>query len=82
MSRIEKLYQKIKNNPKNVRYSELRTLIEYYGYKLRSSGNGSHRWFRKQGCLSIHFPEHQPIGIYYVKYALKILEEYCEIDLQ
>ena len=82
MSRIEKLFQKIKNNPKNVQYSELRTLIEYHGYDLRSSGSGSHRWFRRKGFPNIHFPVHRPLGIKYVKDAIKILEEYCEIDLQ
>ena len=81
MVKILKLYQKIKNNPKNVSYSELRTLIEYCGYEQRPSSSGSHRWFRKKGCPPIHFPEHHPIGKNYVKDTLNILEVYCENDL-
>jgi len=80
MSRKEKLYAKIQQNPSNVRYEELRTLLEMCGYVLRPSGGGSHRWFNKPGCEPIHFPEHRPVGSVYVKKALRILEKNCDFN--
>ena len=80
MSRRMKLYAKIRQNPKDVRYEELKTLLELCGYSLRQTSGGSHRWFVKPGCEPIHFPEHHPVGEVYVKKALKVLEDNGSLD--
>lgn len=80
MSRRQKLFERIETNPTNISYSQLRTLIESFGYELRSGGKGSHRWFTKTGCPPIHFPQKNPLGEVYVKKVLKILRDLAEAD--
>ena len=45
MSKTAKLLKKIKDNPKNVRFSEIETLLNTLGVETRS--RGSHYTFRK-----------------------------------
>jgi len=82
MSRRQKLFEKIETNLKNVSYSQMRSLIESYGYELRQGGKGSHRWFTKTGYPPIHFPEKKPLSEVYVKEVLKILKGLGESDDQ
>ena len=49
MSRKDKLLKAIKNNPKDVRFEDLKKLLISYGYEANNSG-GSHWVFRKEGC--------------------------------
>ena len=80
MNRKKKLYERIKKSSANVKFDGLKTLLELCGYTLRTSSGGSHRWFIKKGCEPIHFPEHRPLGEVYVRKALRILEECCDLD--
>ena len=80
MSRIKKLYERIKNNPANVNYDDLMTLLDRCGYKLRPTSGWSHRWFFKKDCEPIHFPENRPIREVYVRRIIKVLEKNCDID--
>ncbi len=45
MSKIDKLLQKIKDNPKNVRFNDIENLLNGLGFKTRSKG--SHYTFKK-----------------------------------
>jgi len=44
----EEIYQKLKENPKNVRFEELCRAAELFGFEFRG-GKGSHRMFVKEG---------------------------------
>jgi predicted RNA binding protein YcfA (HicA-like mRNA interferase family) len=41
MSKRKKLLERIRRNPKNVSFEDLRKLLEHYGFELRRS-RGSH----------------------------------------
>jgi predicted RNA binding protein YcfA (HicA-like mRNA interferase family) len=45
MSKIGKLLERIKNNPRNVRFEEIESLLSGLGFKIRSKG--SHYTFKK-----------------------------------
>jgi len=45
MSKIDKLLQRTRNNPKNVRFEDIESLLNGLGFKIRS--RGSHYTFRK-----------------------------------
>ena len=47
MSKKE-IYQKLKKNPKNVKFEELCRAAELFGFEFRG-GKGSHRIFVKEG---------------------------------
>ncbi len=73
MSRYDKLLEKMKNNPKNISFEDLKKVLEKEGYLGINTG-GSHWVFRKEGQESITIPYKRPIKIIYVKKVLQLLE--------
>lgn len=81
MSQFEKLLQKIKNLDKNMRFEELRKILESYGYTMYApSGGSSHRTFRKSGKPPITIPEHTPIKRAYVLMVKEVIESEEQAD--
>ncbi len=75
MSKWEKLLSRIKNLDKNMRFAELKKILESYGYEMRSpSGGSSHCTFRKKGRNPITIPMHEPIKIVYILMVKEIIE--------
>lgn len=75
MSKFEKLIAKIKSLDKNLRFEELRKVLESYGYVMSAPKNGSsHYTFRKQGCNNITIPKHEPIKLVYVMLLKEVVE--------
>lgn len=72
MSKKEKLKDKIKNNPKNVSFETLKTLLISEGFALKGV-SGSHYTFSKAGYKNIVLPLHKPMKETYVKEVLKAL---------
>lgn len=73
MSQKEKLLKSLKNNPKNVRFEELKKVLEGYEFKLCHI-SGSHHKFKK-GSISVIIPYHKPLKEIYVKQVLSLIEE-------
>ena len=49
------------------RFNEIKKVLEAYGYTMSAPGSGSsHRVFRKQGCMPITVPVHDPVKRIYV----------------
>ena len=72
MSKFEKLLEKIKNNPKSVRFEEIEKVLLHSGFKeSQSRGGSSHYNFRKDGQL-FTIPRHGQ----FVKevYILQVIE--------
>lgn len=75
MTRWDKLLAKIQNLPKDLRFSELKKVLESYDYQMKSPGSGSsHFTFRKPGCAPITIPTHEPIKLFYVKLIKEVVE--------
>ena len=75
MSRWEKLLQRILSLSKDLRFDELRKVLESYGYRTDAPrGGSSHFTFRKQGCQPITIPKHEPIKKIYVEMVRDIVE--------
>ncbi len=75
MSQFDKLLQRIKSLDKNLRFEELRKVIESYGYEMSGpSGGSSHRIFRKKGRAPITIPQHEPIKRVYVEMVKELIE--------
>ena len=57
MSQFDKLLQRIHSLDKNMRFDELKKVLEHYGYQMRGpAGGSSHKTFRKAGCNPITIP--------------------------
>lgn len=75
MSKWDKLLMRISNLSKDIRFDELRKVMESYGYKMNSPRSGSsHYTFRKPGCQPITIPRHEPIKKVYVEMVKEIVE--------
>ena len=75
MSKWEKLFQKILSLSKDMRFDELRRVLESYGYEMNAPRSGSsHYTFRKAGCQPITIPKHEPIKKVYVQMVKEIVE--------
>ncbi|MDR1801337.1 MAG: type II toxin-antitoxin system HicA family toxin [Lachnospiraceae bacterium] len=75
MSKWDKLLSKVNTLSKDVRFSEIKKILEYYGYKMFSPGSGSsHCTFRKKGCNPITIPRHEPIKRVYIELVRNIVE--------
>ena len=75
MSKWDKLIARICDLSKDLRFDELRKVLESYGYKMNAPRNGSsHYTFRKHGCRPITIPKHEPIKKVYVEMVRQIVE--------
>ncbi len=75
MSKWDKLLMRISNLSKDIRFDELRKVMESYGYKMNAPMSGSsHYTFRKPGCQPITIPRHEPIKKVYVEMVKEIVE--------
>ena len=66
MSKWEKLLAKINALSKDLRFDELRKVLESYGYKMHAP--------RKEGCKPITIPKHDPIKKVYVELVREVVE--------
>lgn len=74
MSKWDKLLGKITSLSKDVRFSELRKILENYGYVMNNPRSGSsHYTFRKAGKMPITIPKDEPINLAYVKIVRDVI---------
>lgn len=75
MSKFEKLLQRIKMLDNNMRFDEVRKVLESYGYTMSGPGSGSsHKVFRKTGCAPITILVHEPIKRIYILMVKEVIE--------
>ena len=75
MSKWDKLLTRICSLSKDLRFDELRKVLESYGYEMNNpKGGSSHYTFRKQGCQPITIPKHEPIKKVYVEMVRQVVE--------
>ena len=75
MSQWDKLLQRICSLSKDLRFDELRKILESYGYTMVApKGGSSHYTFRKAGCSPITIPKHEPIKRVYVDMVRNVVE--------
>ncbi len=75
MSKWDKLIVKICFLSKDLRFDELKKVLEEYGYKMSVPRRGSsHYVFRKEGHNPITIPKHEPIKRAYVELVKEVVE--------
>ena len=81
MSKWDKLLTRICSLSQNLRFDELRKVLESYGYKMNVPRSGSsHYTFRKSGCQPITIPKHEPIKKVYVELVRQVVESEARND--
>lgn len=80
MSKFEKALQRLRENPKHVRFQEIERILEQLGFEKRQEGT-SHAVFRIPGHEPLTVPKRKPfVKPYYVKQLLKRLAEMGLLD--
>ena len=75
MSAWDKLLARILSLSNDMRFNELKKVLESYGYEMRAPRSGSsHFTFRKPGCAPITIPRHEPIKKVYVQMVREVVE--------
>ena len=75
MSKFDKLIKEILSLSMDLRFDELKKILEFYGYVMTAPKSGSsHYTFRKQGCNPVTIPKHEPIKKVYVQMVKDIVE--------
>lgn len=81
MSRWDKLIMRICSLSKDLRFDELRKVLESYRYVMNApKGGSSHYTFRKSGCMPITIPKHEHIKKVYVEMVRQIVEGEAKDD--
>lgn len=81
MSKGDKPLTRICSLSRDLRFDELRKVLESYGYKVNVPRNGSsHYTFRKSGCQPITIPKHEPIKKVYVELVRQAVESEARND--
>ena len=81
MSKWDKLIMRIRNLSSDLRFDELRKILESYGYEMNAPRSGSsHYTFRKYGCMPITIPKHEPIKKVYIEMVKQVVESEAEND--
>lgn len=76
MSKWDKLLKRILTLSNDIRFAELKKILESYGYVMRGPSSGSsHYTFRKTGYPPITVPKHEPIKKVYVLLVKQVIEE-------
>lgn len=79
MSKWDKLLSRISLLSNDIRFDELKKVLESYGYKMnKPKGGSSHCTFRKAGCQPITIPRHEPIKKVYVEMVRQVVENEVE----
>ena len=81
MSQWDKLLARIYSLSRDLRFDELRKVLESYGYEMHAPrGGSSHYTFRKPGCQPITIPKHEPIKKVYVELVRQVVESEAKND--
>ena len=81
MSKWDKLIARICHLSKDIRFDELRKVLESCGYEMNAPRSGSsHYTFRKQGAMPITIPKHEPIKKVYVEMVRQIVDMEAKND--
>ena len=76
MSKWDKLINEILSLSKDMRFDQLKRVLESYGYKGERPRKGSSHWtFRKAQKMPITIPDHNPVKKVYVEMVRDIILE-------
>lgn len=75
MSQWDKLLDRVSRLSPDIRFEELRKILESYEYEMYAPrGGSSHYTFRKVGYPPITIPKHKPIKRVYIEMVREVIE--------
>lgn len=84
MGVAKKLYDKIKGNPKNVKFEDIEKLLVVHGGFRKREAKGSHAVYKHDSLTGIKeyitIPRAKPVKSIYIKKALLLFEKVVDIE--
>ena len=74
MTKKEKLFDRLKNNPKDVNFGDIRVLLDSEGFALERI-TGSHHVFKKGKIIFVVPVHNKKVKTVYIKRLIEIIEE-------
>ena len=75
MSQWDKLLDRVRRLSPDLRFEELKKILESYGYVMSDpKGGSSHYTFRKAGYPPITIPKQKPIKKVYIEMVREVVE--------
>lgn len=75
MSQWDKLLERVRRLSPDLRFEELKKILETYGYIMNApKGGSSHYTFRKSERSPITIPKHKPIKKVYIEMVREVVE--------
>lgn len=75
MSQWDKLLDRVRRLSPDLRFEELKKILESYRYVISApKGGSSHYIFRKAGYPPITIPKHKPIKKVYIEMVREVVE--------
>ncbi|MEO8231031.1 MAG: type II toxin-antitoxin system HicA family toxin [Ignavibacteriota bacterium] len=78
MTKKDKLFERIKNNPRNVRFSDLRSLLKEENFFLERI-TGSHHIFKRNDYIFVIPVHNDRVKTVYVKKVIELIEDLRKI---
>ena len=76
MSKWKKLVEELYSQNTEIRFEEIRKILENIGYKMKETGSGSsHVTFRKAGCMPVTIPRHKNLKKAYIELVREVVEK-------
>ncbi len=81
LSKRQKLIAAIRNNPKDVAFEDIDTLLRYYGCTVTQASKGSshYKFIHEAVNWILEIPKDKPIKAVYAKRALEMIDEIMEV---
>ena len=73
MSKREKQFQAMQNNPRNVKFEAIQGLLLNYGFVETAPRGGSSHYTYHNGIYRITVEKEKPVNSVYIKQALRII---------
>ena len=80
MSKKDKQLQAIRNNPKNVRFETIRSILINAGFEETMPSGGSSHYTYHKGIYRITIPKKKPVNKIYIENVIEIIDKLSEED--
>ena len=74
MSKRDKQLQAMRNNPKNVRFETIQSVLLNHGFSETTPGGGSSHYTFSKGVYRITVVKNRPVNSIYIKQAIRIID--------
>jgi hypothetical protein len=74
LSKRDKQLQAMRNNPKNIKFETIQSVLLSHGFSETTPGGGSSHYTFSKGVYRITVVKNRPVNSIYIKQAIRIID--------